>query len=279
MARILSVWCPNWPITTWRRRNPGLKPAEATGPLRAGALLPRRGKMISSSPSGGGGCAASGGGQSPPPPFALLVSELGTRRLAAVDETALARGLSPGQKAADALALCPDLVTAEHDPQADHVALEALSDWCVRFSPAVALDGDDGLFLDITGTDHLWGGEAMMLADLLARLARWGVPARAAIADTPGAAWALARFGARFSEPGQIAPPHGQRALLADLPVAALRLDETATAQLPRLGLFRIGQILGLPRAQLAKRFGLHLTQRLDQALGAAGEALVFRRP
>ena len=173
------------------------------------------------------------------------------------------------------MALVPDLVTADHDPQADRTALEALSDWCVRFSPAVALDGDDGLFLDITGTDHLWGGEAAILADLLARLARWGVPARAAVADTPGAAWALARFG----EDGEIAPSKGQAERLADLPVASLRLDEAATAQLPRLGLFRIGQLLGLPRAQLAKRFGMHLTLRLDQALGAASEALVFRRP
>ena len=248
MARILSVWCPNWPITTWRRRNPG-----CDGQGEGGAT----------------------GGKSVPPPFALLVSEAGTRRLVAVNEAAQALGLRPGQKAADAMALVPDLVTADHDPQADRAALEALSDWCVRFSPAVAIDGDDGLILDITGTDHLWGGEAAMLADLLARLARWAVPARAAVADTSGAAWALARFG----EDGEIAPPNGQRERLADLPVAALRLDETATAQLPRLGLFRIGQLLGLPRAQLARRFGMHLTLRLDQALGAAGEALVFRRP
>jgi len=209
------------------------------------------------------------------PPLALIATEAGTRRVVALDEAAMRLGLHPGQKVADALALAPDLVTVEHDPAVDRAALEALSDWCVRFSPAVALDGDDGLFLDITGTDHLWGGEAAMLADLLARLARWGVLARAAIADTAGAAWALARFG----EDGQIAPPDGQRALLADLPVAALRLDATATAQLPRLGLYRIGQLLGLPRAQLAKRFGLLLTLRLDQALGAGGEALVFRRP
>lgn len=191
----------------------------------------------------------------------------------------MALGLRAGQKAADAMALAPNLVTADHDPEGDRLALEALSDWCVRFSPAVAIDGDDGLLVDITGADHLWGGEAAMLADLLTRLARWGVPAQGAIADTPGAAWALARFAARFGGPGAIAPPDGQRALLSQLPVAALRLDETATAQLPRLGLFRIEQLLGLPRAQLARRFGMHLTQRLDQALGAMGEALVFRRP
>jgi len=196
-----------------------------------------------------------------------------------VDECARALGLSAGQKAADALALVPDLVTADHDPAADRAALEALSDWCVRFSPAVAIDGEDGLFLDITGTDHLWGGEAAMLADLVARLARWGVPARAAIADTAGAAWALARFGPQGGENLAIAPPGGQRAAIEDLPVAALRLEDAAEAQLPRLGLHRVGQLLALPRAQLAKRFGLATTLRLDQALGQAAEALTFRRP
>lgn len=184
-------------------------------------------------------------------------------------------GLSAGQKAADALALVPSLVTFDHDPAADRAALEALSDWCVRFSPAVALDGTDGLFLDITGTDHLWGGEGQMLVDLVARLARWGVPARAAIADTAGAAWALARFGDDLA----IAPPGGQRAAIEDLPVAALRLEDAAEAQLPRLGLHRVGQLLVLPRAQLAKRFGLTTTLRLDQALGMAAEAMTFRRP
>lgn len=149
----------------------------------------------------------------------------------------------------------------------------------MRFSPAVALDGDDGLFLDITGTDHLWGGEAAMLVDLVARLARWGVPARAAIADTAGAAWALARFATQGGDDLAIAPPGQQRAAIEDLPVAALRLEDAAEAQLPRLGLHRIGQLFALPRAQLAKRFGLSTTLRLDQALGAAAEALTFRRP
>ncbi len=66
---------------------------------------------------------------------------------------------------------------------------------------------------------------------------------------------------------------------MASLPVAALRLDEAAQAQLPRLGLFQVGQLLGLPRAQLARRFGLSTVLRIDQALGAAREALTFRRP
>jgi len=206
---------------------------------------------------------------------ALVATEGGTRRLAAVDDAAAAFGLHVGQKAADAAALCPDLLSADHDPDGDRAALEVLSDWCVRFSPAVALDGLDGLFLDIEGVAHLWGGEAAMLDDLLDRLARWGAPARGAIADTPGAAWALARFGPDRT----IAPSGGQAPLLAPLPVAALRLDADAQAQLPRLGLFQVGQLLALPRAQLTRRFGAGTVLRIDQALGASREALAFRRP
>ncbi|MFZ5667867.1 MAG: DNA polymerase Y family protein [Pseudomonadota bacterium] len=220
-------------------------------------------------------------------PFALLVSERGTRRLHALNDAARRLGLFVGQKATDAAALVPELFTADADPEADAAALEALVDWCVRFSPAVAADAPDGLFLDVTGVSHLWGGEAEMAGDLLARLAAAGIAARAAVADTPGAAWALARFGEsgapapaspRKGE-GLIAPPGSQRDLLAPLPVAALRLDADAAAQLPRLGLIRVERLLGLPRGQLTRRFGPLVQRRLDQALGRAEEALRYRRP
>lgn len=199
----------------------------------------------------------------------------GTRRLAAVDLEGLKAGLFVGQKAAAALAIAPDLVTAEAEPEADAAALQALADWCVRFSPAVAVDPPDGLFLDITGVAHLWGGEEALLADLRRRLAANGVRVRAAIADTPGAAWALAHYG----KPAVIAPPNGQADLLAYLPPAALRLEPEAAAQMERLGLKLLMQVIGLPRGPFARRFGAHAMMRLDQALGRVGEALAFQRP
>jgi protein ImuB len=235
MSRILSVSCPTWPISVWRRKNPGAWPDK---------------------------------------PFALVIAERGVRRLHAVDEAAAHLGLYPGQKAADAGALVPELAVEDADPDGDLEALNALADWCVRFSPAVASDAPDGLLIDVSGVTHLWGGEGPMLDDLVARLAAGGVPARAAIADTAGAAWALARFSAEA-----IAPPGGQGPLLEPLPVTALRLGEVAAAQLPRLGLTRIGRVMCLPRAQLARRFGKGVLLRLDQALGRAEEALTFRRP
>lgn len=193
-----------------------------------------------------------------------------------MDRTATGLGLFAGQKAADAAALVPELDSADYDPSGDAAALEALCDWCVRFSPAVAVDGLDGLFLDIAGVSHLWSGEAAMAADLIARLAANGIPARAAVADTAGAAWALPRFGDKRVV---VIPPGEQAQFLRPLPIAALRLDEGAAAQLPRLGLTRVGKIMDQPRAGLARRFGPGLMLRLDQALGGLEEALAFRRP
>jgi protein ImuB len=246
MGRILCAWSPTWAIANWRRRRP---------------------------PAGSPEAAAAPAG--PPPPFALLETVRGTRRLAAVSLEAARLRLHPGQKATDAFARVPELATAEAEPEADAAALAELAGWCVRFSPAVAIDAPDGLFLDVEGVAHLWGGEAEMLADFRARLAANGLPFRLALADTPGAAWALAHFGAD----GTIAPPAGQAELLAALPPAALRLDAETAAQIERLGLRRLAQLIELPRAPLGRRFGAQTLTRLDQALGRAAEALTFRRP
>jgi protein ImuB len=204
-----------------------------------------------------------------------LETARGVRRLAAVDQAAAALGLWAGQKATDAKALVPELATAEAEPQADAAALEALVDWCVRFSPAVALDPPDGLFLDITGVAHLWGDEFELMADFQRRAAANGLGFRCAIADTPGAAWALAHFG----EDRAIAPPGGQRPLLEPLPPAALRLETETWGQVERLGLRRLSQLMEIPRGPFARRFGQPALDRLDQALGRSREALTFRRP
>lgn len=192
-----------------------------------------------------------------------------------MDAAAAGLGLFVGQKATDAAALVPELVTAEADPAADGAALEALCDWCARFSPAVAIDPPDCLFLDITGVAHLWGGEAAMADDLTARLAANGIPVRVSAAATVGAAWALAHFAAGIT----IAAPGEEMARLAPLPASALRLERETAAQLGRLGLTTVGRLAGTPRDQLTRRFGPEVVRRLDQARGRAEEALGFRRP
>ncbi len=210
-----------------------------------------------------------------PPPDRPLVTARhdGHRRvLDAVCPAARALGLRPGQTAAHAQACIPGLHVAEADPQGDAAALLRLSHLCLRYAPLAAPDPPDGLWIDATGSAHLHGGEPALLADLRARLSRAGFAARAALADTPAASHALARFCTR----NETVLPHGAdpRALLDDLPVAALRLPEDMLTALRRVGLERIGQLAAASRAPLARRFGPILLHRLDQAQGRVFEPI-----
>ena len=207
-------------------------------------------------------------------PVAATV-EIGNRvLLAAVDHAAEGAGLAPGMSLADARAIVADLRVLPADPRADAALLARLGRWCGRWTPLVAADGPDGLTLDCTGCAHLFGGEAAMLADMTGRLSRLGFAVAGALADTAGAARALARFG----KPGAIAPPGGTARALERLPVAALGLDRDSAAGLATLGLRRIGDLYGLPRGSLAARFGRHTVQRLDRALGHAAEPFAALR-
>ncbi len=175
---------------------------------------------------------------------------------------------------ADARALVPLVAVAEAEPEADAALLSAIADWADRYTPLVGLDPPAGLVMDITGCAHLFDGEAAMLADLLERMTAQGFKVRGAVADTVGAAFALARFTA-----GGVTAPGAHGAALAPLPLAALRLPEEVTAALGRLGLKTIGSLLDKPRAPLAARFGPMLFRRLDQALGREREAISPRLP
>ncbi len=190
--------------------------------------------------------------------------------IAAADAVAAGLGLRPGMALAHAQAMVPGLHVVDADMDGDRAAVARLAAWCLRLSPLTAPDGD-GVWIDATGCTHLQGGEAAMLAALLARLEADGVTARAAVADTPGAAHALARHAA---EPVTIIPPGGTVAAVADLPVAALRLEGDALATLRRLGLDRIADLAALPRAPFARRFGAAVLRRLDQALGRVAEPI-----
>ena len=207
------------------------------------------------------------------PPLVVAAKIKSAMRIVALDEAAVRLGLEPGQPLADARAMIPSLDAVDEDTAADTALLAAIADWAERYTPLVALD-QDGLMLDVTGCAHLFGGEDAMVADLLARLAAQGFAARAAIAGSPGAASAAARFSRRT-----VVSPEETPAMLAPLPLAALRLDAETVSALDLVGLKRIGQILEAPRPPLAVRFGSTLLRRLDQALGREEEAIGPRRP
>lgn len=195
-------------------------------------------------------------------PLATWCSAGSRRRLTAVDAVAAGLGLTPGQALADAQAILPELLLHHEDQAADGALLLDLALWARRYSPLTATDASNGLLLDITGCDHLFGGEAAMLADVLARLRRAGIAARGAVASAAATAAALARCGAD----SPVIAAGDEAAEVGCLPIeAALRC---ADAQLARLGLRRVGELLALPRASLARRFGKALLDRLDEVAG-----------
>lgn len=244
----------------------------------------------------------------PEAPFALVLRTVRGLRLAAINDAAAEKGIRPGMALADARAALPTLSVASAAPRRDGRALERLARWCGRYGPARNVErhagpadptpatlpceagaDDHGLWIDITGVAHLFAGEERLAGDLLARLASFGVTGRAGIADTHGAAFALARHATDARRPFRIAPPGETRSALAPLPVRGLRLDEETVLLLRRLGLAAIGDLYGLPRAALERRFrsvaparGASATaariaagaalMHLDQALGLLGD-------
>lgn len=214
-------------------------------------------------------------------PHAVAAAGPGGLRLVALDTQARALGLAAGELLGRVRArIGVPLHIHPADAEADRDALHRLCRWAMRYAPVVAPFGPaemgHGLYIDIEGASHLLGGEAALLDDLAGRLARARIPARIALADTPGAAFAVARFGTRPSAPPPhtLVPPGEAAAHLAPLPVEALRLEGDAAAGLRRLGLRRIADVEALPRSGLARRFGLTPLLRLDQAHGRRPEPL-----
>jgi protein ImuB len=178
MPRIVSVWLPRWPIRRFLAAQTGNPSREPVDPQR---------------------------------PFVLAVDAAGGPRIAALNKAAEAAGLAVEDLVADARAKAAALQVRQADAAADDAALKCLALWATRYTPTVSPwgeeNGADGFFLDVTGAAHLFGGEELLLADLSCRLNRFGLPARLAIADTAGAAWALARChpAAVFILPGSFA--------------------------------------------------------------------------
>ena len=252
-------------------------------------------------------------------PLVTVRDDHGAQVLDSLSAEASAAGLRPGQPLRDAMAMCPALVTRPRHAAAETGFLDALCRWAGKFSPWVGLLPPDGLVLDLTGCAHLFGGETAVLAQVAEDCADLRLTVCAAIADTPGAAWALARHGggralavrsgdaidqearatrsraarrpdwgrggalplarAGAAPAARVAPPGRTLEAISDLPVTALRLAPAEAEGLMRLGLRRIGDLVGLPRAALARRFGREVGLRLDQALGLVPEPVAPARP
>jgi protein ImuB len=204
-------------------------------------------------------------------PFVLAAPVKNRAVITAASALAEQQGAFTGMAVADARAAAPELLSFDDTPGKAAKLLRLLGLWCIRYTPAVAVDLPDGLLLDISGCAHLWGGERAYLKEIVLKLRAAGFDARAAIADTPGAAFAVSRF-ARVSP---IVPTGGQAGVLAGLPPAALRLEPEVLERLQKLGFRTIGPMLSMPAPTLRRRFGKDLLLRIDQALGRLDEVFV----
>lgn len=243
-------------------------------------------------------------------PVAVIRVVAQRREVIDCNTAAQTQGVRVGHTEAEARSLCPGIELLDHTPDADVRALDALGRWLTRFTPVVCRgwEGDDpslepaALFLDLTGSDRLFGGLAS-LVDLIQRALSGGklsaltspfpvtttasnivmlrarlaqtclhLPAQFAVAPTPGAAWALAVTNGRTPK---IVDPATLRDALLPLPVATLRVANAIVTNLQHLGLRTIGDVLALDRAQLPARFGSTLLKRIDQLTGDLPEPLV----
>jgi protein ImuB len=273
MNRVLCIHLPNWPVQQVVAAKPELKGRA----ILLYAPAPRRGEQI-----------------------------------VACSTAAAQRGVRIGMPLTEAKVITrsSDPLLLPHRPDADREALVRLAQWCEQFSPVVGLELAEeptDLLLDMTGLTSLFGGEAALAQHVLQEFFRLAPQAptpslahasgydsqqtpsvlagRFALADTIGAAWAIARYARCDSFQFTTHNLHFAISarpickILSPLPVEALRLSPENVILLRELGLQQIGDLLPLPRESLASRFGEEVALRLDQACGNAKEIIAAEQP
>ncbi|HTI92126.1 MAG TPA: DNA polymerase Y family protein [Puia sp.] len=203
-------------------------------------------------------------------PFVLALPDHGRKVITAANRLAEQEGIQPGMTVADARILIPTLEELDDKPELTDQLLHGLALWCIRYTPVVAVDPPNGLIMDVSGCAHLWGDERAYLTQIVATLRSKGYDVRGAIADTIGAAWAVARYCRHtpLIEPGE------HITTLLNLPPASLRIEPSITTRLQKLGLEKIHRFASMPRQTLRTRFGNEFLLRLDQAFGRVDEPI-----
>ncbi|TDQ11506.1 Y-family DNA polymerase [Pedobacter metabolipauper] len=190
--------------------------------------------------------------------------------ITAASRDAETNGIFAGTPLADAKAIVPGIQVFDDQPELARKVLTRIGKWAIRFTPIVAIDLPNGIILDSSGCSHLWGGEKGYLKMILERLRESGYSCHAAISDTIGTSWAIARFGSV----SPIINENQQYNAILNLPPIALRIDEATTQRLHKLGLDKIGKFIQMPRSVLRRRFGEEFLLKLGQALGTEEETI-----
>jgi len=252
--RILSLWLPRLPTDRIKR--------QLTKKLLAEAVIGSREDGTSNRL------------KLPDGPSIVVAKENNMLRISALDDKAAHLGLAVGLPLANARAICPDVQVYDADDVADAEALSAIAEWCDRFTPLVALDPPHGLFLDVTGCAHLFGGEAAMMNLVCGVLTAQGFVVSSAIAGTAVCARTLTRH-----VHGRIISDGEEYEAVRSLPVSALGADIAVVTGLRRAGLKTIGEVAERGRHEITARFGARFTALLEQALGQSDAPISPRKP
>jgi protein ImuB len=207
-------------------------------------------------------------------PYIVVAKQNNALQISALDDAAAHLGLEIGLPLANARAICPQLQVFDADEVADAKTLNDIACWCDRFTPLVALDSPHGLFLDITGCAHLFGGEAALMRMVCDALTRQGFAVSVGIAGTSICARTMTRYVS-----GQIVCDGEEAGVVKPLPVFALGADDAITRGLRRAGLKTIGDVACRARHEITARFGAGFTALLEQALGQSDAPISPRKP
>ncbi len=256
--RILSLWLPRLPIDRIKRQ----LTRDSAAPAKA-----------FSSEVGTGSREENASKQNDDPSI-VVAKQNNALQIFALDDAAARLGLAIGLPLANARAICPQLRVFDADAAADARVLSDIACWCDRFTPLVALDPPHGLFLDITGCAHLFGGEVTLMQMVCGALTRQGFVVSAAIAGTSICARTMTRYVS-----GHIVANGGEAEAIKSLPVSALGADDAITRGLRRAGLKTIGEVACRARHEITARFGDDFTTLLEHALGQGDAPISPRKP
>jgi protein ImuB len=205
-----------------------------------------------------------------------------TVRLAAVSASARRCGVREGQSIAEARTLVAGFMVERLHPSAVEQALAVIAEVALGFGATVALRVPDTVWVDVSGSAHLFGGEAALAEELMERVRALGHAVRAAVAPGPELARAVARWAPpnHLSKGAHTVPAEGAARAVHALPIVALPLGEEAQSFLVRLGVLTLGDLAALPRSTLTTRLAGEVGRALDLSLGIDPTPLVpYRLP
>ncbi|HET8568088.1 MAG TPA: DNA polymerase IV [Candidatus Limnocylindria bacterium] len=164
--------------------------------------------------------------------------------------------------------LCPDGIFVPGDPEKYEAASDAVMDLFAERTPLVEPISLDEAFLDVTATQHLFGGAVTMARDLkVAVREHVGLVLSVGVATNK----LCAKIGSDLGKPDGlvVVPAGGEAAFLAPLEIGRLwGVGPRTREELALFGARTIGDLAALDPHALEARFGAHGTAIWERARG-----------